>query len=121
MAASNLITFTFKQSTATSVTLAGTKPDMVGADATITLTSGSETVTYAASMDTELEKDFTITGLSPETTYAVTYSGEVSPSGNVTSVTTLADEPRVAMQSQWADLINKVKDLEARITTLENI
>ncbi len=120
--ASNAIKFTLKESKATTVVLTGTKPDgSLSGSANVTLTSGTETKTITATVNSgEFSKDFTIGGLTPATTYTVTYSGDIAPSGNVTSVTTLVDNPKIATESQWADLVNRIKALDARITALEN-
>lgn len=109
--AGNAIKFTLKESKATTVVLTGTKSDgSLSGSANVTLTSGTETKTITATVNSgELSKDFTIGGLTPATTYAVTYSGDIAPSGSVTSVTTLADEPKTATESQWQDLANRVK------------
>lgn len=39
---------------------------------------------------------------------------------NSFTLTVLPDEPKVATESQWADLASRVKTLDARITALEN-
>lgn len=59
----------------------------------------------------------TFTGLTPETDYYAYYS---SATGYVQG-TTNADEPRVALESQWEKIAEKIKDLEARVTALENV
>lgn len=58
------------------------------------------------------------TGLSPETTYYVYYD---SATGYV-EATTIEDNPKVALESQWADLASKVKaksDVVITMTTTD--
>lgn len=59
----------------------------------------------------------TFTGLTPNTTYEVVWDNY--PETRET-FTTLTDDPRVATESQWADLVNRIKALDARIAALEN-
>lgn len=59
----------------------------------------------------------TFTGLTPNTTYEVVWDNYPATRE---SFTTLPDRPKVALESQWADLANRIKALDARITALEN-
>ena len=61
---------------------------------------------------------FYVTGLNPNTTYVAKL--DVSPTTTLT-FTTLTDNPKVALESQWADLASRIKALDARITALENV
>ncbi len=58
----------------------------------------------------------TVSGLTPNTTYVAKLDNE--PSITFT-FTTLSDSPKVATESMWADLANRIKAMEARVTTLE--
>lgn len=58
-----------------------------------------------------------VDGLSPNTTYIA----KIDAYPAVTETfTTLSDDPKVATESQWADLVSRIKALDARITALEN-
>lgn len=57
----------------------------------------------------------TFTGLTPNTNYYAYYS---SATGYVAGKTN-GDEPRVALESQWGEMAEKIKSLEARIAALE--
>ena len=59
----------------------------------------------------------TFTGLTPNTTYEVVWDNYPVTRE---SFTTLPDSPKVAMESQWADLASRIKALDARIAALEN-
>ena len=120
MALDYAIAFTLKEASYTSVVLTGRKESAtVAGSANVTFTSGSETKTFPVYMGTVQTEDFTFDGLTAGKTYTITYSGDVV-SGSVSSVTTLDDNPKVATESMWADLINKVKSLDARVTALES-
>ena len=57
-----------------------------------------------------------VDGLTPNTTYIA----KVDAHPEVTETfTTLTDEPRVATESMWRDLANRIKTMEARVTALE--
>lgn len=64
-----------------------------------------------------LDAYYTFTGLTPGTTYIVMQTGRT---GTSETVTTPTDDPKVATESQWADLVSRIKALDARITALEN-
>lgn len=59
----------------------------------------------------------TFTGLTPNTTYEVVWDNYPETRE---AFTTLTDNPKVALESQWADLASRIKALDARITALEN-
>lgn len=59
----------------------------------------------------------TFTGLTPNTTYEVVWDRYPETRE---AFTTLTDNPKVALESQWADLASRIKALDARITALEN-
>ena len=50
--------------------------------------------------------EYTFTGLVPNTTYVVMRTGKT---GTAERVTTSTDDPKVATESQWQDLANRVK------------
>lgn len=72
-----------------------------------------DTGTTPASGDTYV----TFTGLTPNTTYEVVWDNFPATRE---AFTTLTDDPKVATESQWADLASRIKALDARITALEN-
>lgn len=80
-----------------------------GATVIATGTTGGESSTY--------HSYYTFTGLTPGTTYIVMQTGRT---GTSETVTTLTDNPKVALESQWADLASRIKALDARIIALEN-
>lgn len=59
----------------------------------------------------------TFTGLTPNTTYEVVWDDWPTTRE---AFTTLTDDPKVALESQWADLASRIKALDTRITALEN-
>ena len=72
-----------------------------------------DTGTSPASGDTYV----TFTGLTPNTTYEVVWDGFPETRE---AFTTLPDDPKVATESMWKDLADRIKALDARITALEN-
>ena len=104
------ITFTISQTGRHSVTLSGARGTAMGVSTVnITLTPISGTaVTYTAIIpDGENNGVFEITGLEADTTYTIAYSGNIDEGPS--SVTTLTDDPKVATESMWEDLVSKVK------------
>lgn len=101
-----------KEAKPTSVILTGTRADATSTStATITLTpTGGTAITETITMNPgEDEKDYVISGLTPETTYAVAGTGQYDSGGSISSVTTIEDTPKTATISQWEDLANRVK------------
>lgn len=59
----------------------------------------------------------TVTGLVPSTSYIAKLDADPT---STASFTTLADRPKVATESMWGDLVDKIKSLDSRITVLED-
>lgn len=60
--------------------------------------------------------------LTPSTQYTVVLDGGPNVTTTTKYFTTKIDRntPRSATQEQWEDLVSKIKDLDSRISTLEN-
>lgn len=78
---------------------------------TVVVTGTTSTVTT----DSDRSYDI-VTGLTPNTTYIAKLDQKP---GTAETFTTLTDNPKVALESQWADLASRIKALDARITALE--
>lgn len=69
----------------------------------------------------QLVASVTFDELSPETTYQAYVSGSGASSNKITVKTKIdRNTPRVATQEQWEDLVSKIKNLDSRISALEN-
>ena len=116
-----------KEARPTSVVFAGSRADAAFlATATLTLASTETAVSAIITMEAgESEKDYVVSGLTPETTYTISGAGQYDSGGSISSVTTIADSPKTATISQWEDLANRVKANSSAIgnieTTLQNL
>lgn len=103
----------FKEATATTATFGLNDGERPGTAKAISLYNQTQT-TVLQTKETNSEGLVTFTGLTPETEYYAYYADAGYEKG-----TTLSDDAKVATESQWADLIDKIKALDARITALE--
>lgn len=77
----------------------------------------SDGTTVVATGTTGADYSYTFTGLTPGTTYVAVQTGRPD---TAETITTLTDDPKVATESQWADLASRIKALgEGGITNLD--
>lgn len=81
----------------------------------LTVVGGGETITVSRTSSSPNYGTGEVSGLTASTEY------EFYKNGDATGIifTTLPDEPKVAKLSQWTDLVDRIKALEARVTALE--
>ena len=92
--------------TSTTIEIIGTQETSAAVAVTVILTDGTDTFSDTLAFSGTTAR-VTFTGLKPATTYTASFYN--TEEGSIT-VTTLADEPKVATQSQWEDLVSRIKN-----------
>lgn len=100
------ITLSSGEVTSTTIEIIGTQETSAAVAVTIILTDGTDTFSNTLAFSSTTAS-VTFTGLKPATTYTASFYN--TEEGSIT-VTTLADEPKVATQSQWEDLVSRIKN-----------